>query len=136
MNRGTEINEHLWNTIFQDVPQLPQDKPTAFYLQYDNYYLAEWGLRFLFPSRGALHYNITNQKANPFMIYEYDKLLSMVTDGKALGPQGYDPIPLPLDHVYGYILQNGELINTTSALRKKLKNDIQALSKESPKGLQ
>lgn len=132
MNRGTDINERLWNTIFQDVPILPQDKPTVFYLQYDNYYLAEWGLRFLFSSRGALHYNITNQKANPFMIYEYDKLLSMVTDGKALGLQGYEPVPLPLDHVYGYILQNGELLNTTSILRKKLKYDIQALNKETP----
>lgn len=136
MNRGTDINERLWNTIFQDVPILPQDKPTVFYLQYDNYYLAEWGLRFLFSSRGALHYNITNQKANPFMIYEYDKLLSMVTDGKALGPQGYEPTPLPLDHVYGYILQNGELLNTTSVLRKKLKHDIQALNKETPTNLQ
>ncbi|MDO8657105.1 MAG: hypothetical protein Q7K55_00055 [Candidatus Levybacteria bacterium] len=136
MNRGVEINEHLWNTIFRDVPRLPQDRPTVFYLQYDNYYLAEWSLRFPFSSRGALHYNITNQKTNPFMIYEYDKLLSMVADGKALGPQGYEPIPLPLDHVYGYALQNGELRNITPALREKLKEDIKALSKESPKDRQ
>lgn len=136
INRGTDIDSRLWNTIFRDVPTLPQDKPTVFFLSYDNYYLAEWDLRFGFPARTAIHYNITNQKANPFIIYEYDKLLSMTTDGKALIPQGYEPTSLPLDHVYGYILQNGELINTTSALREKLKHDIQALNKETPTNLQ
>lgn len=127
--RGTDIDKQLWSTIFRDVPTLPQDKPSVFFLTYDDYYLAEWDLRFPFSSHGALHYQITNQKANPFMIYEYDKLLSIVTDGKALGPQGYKPNPLPLDHVYGYILRNRELTNITSELREKLKNDIQALNK-------
>lgn len=127
--RGTDIDKQLWSTIFRDVPTLPQDRPSVFFLTYDDYYLAEWDLRFPFSSHGALHYQITNQKANPFMIYEYDKLLSIVTDGKALGPQGYEPNPLPLDHVYGYILRNRELTNITSELREKLKNDIQALNK-------
>lgn len=129
INRGVDIDSRLWNTIFRDIPKLPQDKPTVFFLSYDNYYMAEWDLRFGFSSRGALHYNITNQKANPFMIYEYDKLLSMVTDGKASIPQGYEPNPLPLDYVYGYILQNGQLINITDELRQKLKNDMQTLNK-------
>lgn len=128
-NRGTNIDEQLWNTIFRDVPTLPQDKPSVFFLSYDDYYLAEWDLRFPFSSHGALHYQITNQKANPFMIYEYDKLLSIVTDGKALGPQGYEPDPLPLNYVYGYILRNRGLTNITTELREKLKNDIQALNK-------
>lgn len=129
VNRGTDIDEQLWSTIFRDVPTLPQDKPSVFFLSYDNYYLAEWDLRFPFSSHGALHYQITNQKANPFMIYEYDKLLSIVTDGKALGPQGYKPDPLPLNYVYGYILRNRGLTNITTELREKLKNDIQALNK-------
>lgn len=128
-NRGTEIDKQLWSKIYQDIPMLPQDHPSVFFLTYDNYYLAEWDLRFGFSSRGALHYRITNQKVNPFMIYEYDKLLSMVTDGKALVAQGYPSNPLPIDHVYGYNLRNGELINTTTSLRKKLINDIQVLNK-------
>lgn len=130
-NRGSDIDKKLWSTIFSDVPSLPQDRPSVFFLSYDDYYLAEWDLRFPFSSHGALHYQITNQKANPFMIYEYDKLLSVVTDGKALGPQGYEPDPLPLNYVYGYILRNRELTNITTELREKLKNDIQALNKQS-----
>lgn len=134
-NRNIELDNKLWSKIFQDVPELPQDRPSIFFLTFDNYHIAEDVLRFGFSSRAALHYSITNQKANPFMIYEYNKLLSMVTDGKALEPQGYEPDPLPLDYVYGYVLQNEELKNITDQLRAKLKEDVSAWHKENPQPL-
>jgi hypothetical protein len=127
-NRNVYLDQKLWNKIFHDYPNLPQDGPTAFFLAADNPLTAEWDLRFGFSSRTALHYQITRQNSNPFMLYEYDRLLSMISDknGKAIKAQGYEPIPLPLDHVFGYILKEGELYNVTDELRQKLSSDLKA----------
>lgn len=131
LNRNVDLDNRLWSKIFQDIPEISQDTPSIFFLSYDNYQIAEGDLRFGFSSRTALHYSITNQKANPFMIYEYDKLLSMVTDGEALKAQGYpESDPITLDYVYGYVLKNGELINVTYQLREKLAEDVLVWQKE------
>lgn len=88
-HRSEEINSRLWNKIFTEVPEIDnQNTPSVFYLSYDNYYDAEWNLRFVFPSRAAIYYDVTNQNINPFMTLDYDDLVSIVTDGEALLRQG------------------------------------------------
>lgn len=123
-HRNAELDERLWSTIYAEVPKLDPSGPSVFYLTYDNYNTAEWVLRFGFNSRAAILYEIDNQKAIPHMTYDYDDLLSLVSDGEALAKYKMYPKIIPVKRVYAFDLKNGNLTNTTQSIRNKLKHDL------------
>ena len=124
-HRSEEDVDRLWQKITVDVESINKDAISIFYLTYDDYYMAEWGLRFGFSSRAAIHYDIREQKYNPYLIYEYDDLLSIVKDGKAMEKQGvFNVDPIPLNQIYAFDLRNAELTNITDEIRQKLTEDL------------
>ena len=73
-HRSEKVVQRLWNKITSDVVSIEKNGISIFYLTYDNHYMAEWGLRFGFSSRAAIHYDIREQKNNPFIIFPYKSI--------------------------------------------------------------
>lgn len=117
--------QRLWDSLHKYVPKLDPSTNSVFYLKYDDYYMAEGGFRFGFSSRAAIEYDIRVQNNNPFMIYEYSDLLSMVTDGQAWTKQGMPVQITSLSRVYAFELKNGQLIDIRPAIMERLKQDSQ-----------
>lgn len=124
-HRSIEVDKRLWQQLYSEVPSLSQDGMSVFYLTYDDYYMAEWVLRFGFSSRAFILYELTDQSIIPTMIYSYDDLRSMVMGGEALARYGLKPNEsISIERVYGFELKNGNLINKTNEIRSKLQLEL------------
>ncbi|KKQ49682.1 MAG: hypothetical protein US75_C0002G0025 [Candidatus Woesebacteria bacterium GW2011_GWC1_38_13] len=125
--RSIEIDQYLWSWITREVPNLNKNSVAVFYLvsEQQDYLIAEWTLRFTFVGRAALHYQITNENMNPFMIVNnYKELFSTVTDGDRLVAQGKPRNPLvSIENVHAFHLKDQKLFNITDEVRKQLYSD-------------
>ena len=130
--RNKELDKKYWTIITSEVPNIDKSSLNIFLLLTDQQSadIAET-IRFGFFGRSIMHYNITNQNYNPFMVTnEYEGILSAVYDGKYLTKHGrVNPQPITIDHIYTFYLQNKELYNITNQVRKKLEDDLEALKK-------
>jgi len=125
--RNKELDAYLWQTITTDIPTIPKDAVSVVYLTYEptDYLVAEWAIRFGFPSRASLYYQITDQNKTPFVIMgNYGDLVSVVTDGERLAKQGLpkDPV-VKIDNVYAFHLRDKKLKNVTEETRQKLSEE-------------
>ncbi len=120
-HRSEVMVQPLWDTLHKDLGQLPRDRLTVVYLTYDDYYLAEWGLRFGFSSRAFIEFGLDKPGTTPIMVLDYPELVSFVTDGKEFAKHGFPLKPIPLTDVYAFELKNGKLINKTDEVRSVLK---------------
>lgn len=130
--RNKELDTQYWNKIITEVPTIDKNGLNIFLLITDqpSSEIAE-AIRFGFFGRSIIHYNITNQDYNPFMVVnEYEGVLSSVYDGKYLTKHGrINPKPISIDHIYAFYLQNKEIYNVTDKIREKLNEDLEALKK-------
>ena len=124
-HRSIVDDERIWSQLKNEVPELATDRVSIFYLEYDDYYMAEWILRFGFSSRAFILYGLTEQSLTPHLIYDYEDVRSMVIDAEAFAKHGIsEEKPLPLDHVYAFELKEGKLINKTQETRVMLQKEI------------
>lgn len=124
LHRGIQLDKKLWSEITTKVPDIPDDRSSIFYLIYDDYLTAEIGLRSGFSARAAMHYNIRNQNNNPYMIFNYTDLLSIVTNGQAWTNQGEPVDVTPTDYVFAFELKDNNISDKTSETRKELQKEI------------
>lgn len=133
--RNKHLDKKYWNIITTEIPTIDKNRQSIFLLLTDleSAEIAE-AIRFGFFGRSIMHYNIINQNYNPLMVVnEYDGILSAVYDGKFLSKHGQvNPKPIMPDQIYAFYLQNKEMYNVTDQVRKKLKEDLEALKKGSP----
>jgi hypothetical protein len=124
-HRSIDIDRRLWGTIKSEVPSLDTEEgPSIFYLTYDDYYMAEWVLRFGFSARTSIVYEINDQTRIPTMIYDFKDLLSIVTNGEVLSKYGMVPAPIPVNRIYAFDLKEGILQNKTNEVRAELMQEV------------
>ncbi len=130
--RSNRLDNKYWNIITSEIPSIDKNRQSIFLLLTDleSAEIAE-AIRFGFFGRSIMHYNITNQNYNPFMVVnEYDGIFSAVYDGKFLSKHGQvNPKPIMPDQIYAFYLQNKEMYNVTDQVRRKLKDDLEALKR-------
>lgn len=130
--RSNRLDNKYWNIITSEIPSIDKNRQSIFLLLTDleSAEIAE-AIRFGFFGRSIMHYNITNQNYNPFMVVnEYDGIFSAIYDGKFLSKHGrVNPKPIMPDQIYAFYLQNKEMYNVTDQVRRKLKDDLEALKR-------
>lgn len=132
--RNKELDAKYWNLITSTIPSLDNNGLNIFLLLTDqtSAEIAE-AIRFGFYGRASIHYKTTVWEYSPFMVVNgYDDILSSVSDGKYLTKQGRKPIPASIDRVHAFYLQNKQMYNITSEVRKKLNEDLEALKQDNP----
>jgi len=133
LHRGSQLDKKLWSEITTKVTDIPDDRSSIFYLIYDDYLTAEIGLRSGFSARAAMHYNIRDQNNNPYMIFNYEDIISIVTTGEAWANQGEPAEVTPLDYVFAFKLENNNITDTTEKFRATLAKDIEKHNESSKK---
>lgn len=130
--RSKELDKLYWGKITGDISTLDKDGLNIFLMITDqaSAEIAE-AIRFGFGARSSIYYGIVSKDYTPFMVVnEYDSILSSVTDGKYLLKQGHKEVPTTVERIYGFALQNKQMINITPQVREKLKNDLEVLRQQ------
>lgn len=124
-NRNIELSNKAWKTLLQNVPSVDKQHPSVFYFTTDNTTALYMVFSFGFPMRGGLLYEITDWQNSPVPTEHYEELFKMVSDGEILKTlHGRIASPVPLSRVFAFDFRNGELINITDEIRKKITQDL------------
>lgn len=123
--RNKNLTEKSWNKLVKEVPILDPDGPSVFYFTTDNPFSLEGVFVFGFFMRAGMTYRIPNMDLTPLPVTNYRELLDFVKDGTPLQKiHGRPASPVPLSRVFAFDFRNGELINITEEVRKKVSEDL------------
>lgn len=131
--RSKEIDSKYWNIITGEVPNLDKDGLSIFFMltDQDSAQIAE-AIRFGFYGRASIHYKAAIFDFSPFMVVnDYEGILSAVYDGKYVARHGRKPIPVEVDRIFAFAMQNKQIYNVTEQVRQKLKADLETLKEAS-----
>lgn len=114
----------MWNDLLTEVPVIDRENVSIFYMTYDDFRMVDLGMRFMFPPRAAIEYEILRQENVPFIVYEYNDALNAVYDGSSLVKLGLKQKKIPLKNIYSFELKEGRLINRSEETRLKIERDL------------
>lgn len=123
--RNKDLTERGWNKLIEEVPKLDPNGPSVFYFTTDNPLSLYGVFEFGFFMRAGMTYRIPNQDLTPLPVTNYKELLDFVKDGTPLQKiHGRPASPVPLSRIFAFDFRNGELINITNEVRKKISQDL------------
>ncbi len=123
--RNRELTDRTWGTLVKQVPTLDKEGPSVFYFTTDNPTSLQGVLVFGFFMRAGMTYRIPDQDLTPLPCTDYKELLAFAKDGSPLLKiHSRKPIPVPLSRIFAYDFRNGELINMSDEVRRKIAQDL------------
>lgn len=123
--RNRELTDRTWNTLVKTVPKLDPEGPSIFFFTTDNPLSLQGVLVFGFFMRAGMTYRIPNQDLTPLPSTDYTELLAYATDGSPLQKiHGRKAAPVPLSRIYAFDFRNGQLMNITEIVHKKIVEDL------------
>lgn len=124
-NRNLGLVNKTWDSLKREVPKLDANEPSVFYFTSDNPTELYMVLTFGFWPHAGLLYNIPDMLLTPLPTDNYSELVEMVRTGEPLKRvHARKDSPVPLNRVFAFDLRNGELINITEQIRKKISADL------------
>lgn len=124
-NRNLGLVNKTWDNLKREVPRLDEKEPSVFYFTTDNPTALYMVLTFGFWPHAGLLYSITDMLNTPIPTDNYSELVEMVKTGEPLKRvHSRKESPVPLTRIFAFDFRNGELINITEAVRKKIAEDI------------
>lgn len=123
--RNKDLTEKTWKTLLKEVPKLDPTAPSVFYFTTDNPLSLEGVLVFGFFMRSGIEWRNPVEALTPLPVTDYQQLLDMVKTGEPLQKiHGRKGDPVPLSRVYAFDFREGELINITEEIHKKIVTDL------------
>lgn len=130
INRNLNLVNKTWNTLKREVPKLDENEPSVFYFTYDNPTMLYMVLTFGFWPHAGLLYSIPDMLNTPIPTDNYSELVEIVRTGEPLKKvHSRKQSPIPLTRVFAFDFRNGELINITEIIRKKITEDLEIIIK-------
>lgn len=124
-NRNLELVNKTWDSLKREVPKLDENEPSVFYFTSNNPTALYMVLTFGFWPHAGLIYSITDMLDTPVPTDNYSELVEMVKSGEPLKKvHGRKEAPVPLARVFAFDFKDGELINITEVVRKKIAKDL------------